>query len=99
MKIRFTSRARQRAGIVATWWRANRVRTPDLFEQELEEAVINLTTQPELGRPYETIRGKLVRRLLLPKTEQHVYYGVDDLTETVIVYTVWGARRGRRPKL
>jgi plasmid stabilization system protein ParE len=83
---------------VATWWRANRPRTPDLFEEELEEAVMNLATQPDLGRPYETVRGTEVRRLLLPKTEQHVYYGVDDATETVIVYTVWGARRGRRPK-
>ena len=60
---------------------------------------MNLAVQPDLGRPYETIRGKVVRRLLLPKTEQHVYYGVDEAIESIVVYTVWGARRGRRPKL
>ena len=42
--------------MVATWWRANRPRTPDLFAQELEEAAINLATRPDLGRPYETVR-------------------------------------------
>lgn len=66
MKIRFTARARLRAGIVARWWRANRPTTSDLFEQELEQAVTSLAVQPDLGRPYETIRGKVVRRLLLP---------------------------------
>lgn len=35
----------------------------------------------------------------MPKTEQHVYYTVDDAAAEVIIETVWGARRGRGPTL
>jgi hypothetical protein len=35
----------------------------------------------------------------LPKTEQHVYYALDEQAEVVMVLTIWGARRGRGPKL
>jgi hypothetical protein len=45
------------------------------------------------------IEGEPVRRLLMPKTEQHVYYTVDDAADEVMIETVWGARRGRSPKL
>jgi hypothetical protein len=37
--------------------------------------------------------------LRLPKTEQHIYYSIDDDNETVAIRTVWGARRGARFKL
>jgi hypothetical protein len=35
----------------------------------------------------------------MPKTEQHVYYTVDDAADEIVIETVWGARRGRGPKL
>ncbi len=58
-----------------------------------------LAETPDLGQVYETAQGKLIRRLLLRKTEQHVYYFVDDDTNTVVIQTIWGARRGRGPRL
>jgi hypothetical protein len=38
-------------------------------------------------------------RVLMPRTERHVYYTVDDASAEVVIETIWGARRGREPKL
>jgi hypothetical protein len=35
----------------------------------------------------------------MARTEQHVYYTVDDAADEVIIETVWGALRKRAPKL
>jgi hypothetical protein len=84
---------------MARWWRANRPLAPDLFDQELEAAKRQLEQQPELPPLYETMGGRVVRRVLLPKTERHVYYSVDETTNSVVVHAIWGARKGRGPKL
>ena len=62
MKLVLTARARRRAAVVATWWRANRSRVPELFDEELGQAVRNIAREPDLGRPYETVAGDVVRR-------------------------------------
>lgn len=99
MKVRFSPRAQRRARIVARWWRENRPAAPTLFDDELHEAIERLKSHPTLGPEYESIGGEIVRRVLLPKSAQHVYYAVDDENDVVVIYTVWGARRGRAPKL
>jgi hypothetical protein len=66
---------------------------------ELGDARQLLATQPELGPVYETVRGRVVRRVLPPKTERHLYYSVDADTKTVVVHVIWGARMGRGPSL
>jgi len=40
-----------------------------------------------------------MRRVLMPKTERHVYYSVDEAIQSVVVHVIWGARKGRGPKL
>ncbi len=84
---------------MAKWWRENRPLAPDLFDREMEAAKWRLEQQPELPPVYETVRGRVIRRVLLPKTEGHVYYAVDAATQTVLVYIISGARKGRGPKL
>jgi hypothetical protein len=69
-----------------------------MFDQELEHAAAKLTSLPtDPGMRYDMVRGKQIRRLLLPKTEQHIYFSVE--ADSVVVHTIWGARRGRGPKL
>jgi hypothetical protein len=34
-----------------------------------------------------------------PKAEHHVYYRFDGDRDLLVIYSVWGARRGRGPKL
>jgi hypothetical protein len=45
------------------------------------------------------VAGEIIRRRLLPKSEQHVYYAVDAAKGVIVIHTVWGARRRRGPKL
>jgi hypothetical protein len=53
--------------------------------------------QREADRHDTWWRANLVRRVLMKKTERHVYYG--HLGDEVIILAVWGARRGRGPRL
>ena len=98
MRVRVTKRAERRIEIVDGFWRKNRFDAPNLFKEELAAAEIRLSEDPHAGRAC-VINGKQLRRLLLERTEQWVYYVVRARKELVVVWTVWGARRGRDPKL
>ncbi len=83
---------------IGAWWRKNRPKAPTLFEDELEEAIDEIGSQPLVGVVHEIVGGKTFRRIMLRKTKQHVFYCVDDTNGVVVIHTIWGARRGR-PKL
>ena len=98
MRLRLTPRALADAKRNETWWRRYRSKAEDLFEQELDGALERIVTMPNVGCVYEQEgRDVEVRRLLMPKTRNHVYYAVT-ATE-IVVLTVWGAPKGRGPKL
>ena len=99
MKVRFSPRARRRVKLVDRWWRDNRPATPTLFHDELETAIERLTSQPAIGAVCSTVGGVTIRCVLLPRSVQHVFYGIDEERRVIIIYTVWGATRGRGPKL
>jgi hypothetical protein len=85
--------------VIAEWWTKNRPSAPTLFDEELRLAIERLKESSTIGLVYETVNGEIVRRMLLPRTAQHLYYAVDSSTGVVLVHAVWGARRGRGPKL
>lgn len=98
MTLRLTPRALAEAKRIRTWWRRNRGAAPDLFEQEFTAALDRIAQSPGLGRLYE--EGDLavpVRRVLLPKTLNHIYYAVDG--ESVVVLSVWNALHEGGPTL
>ena len=99
MKLKITKRAQRRVKLVGVWWREHRPEAPSRFADELEWAKREMLSRPNLAPRYETTSGKVCRRLLLPTTEQHVYYTVHKDADLIVVHTVWGARRGRGPKL
>jgi plasmid stabilization system protein ParE len=96
--VRVSARAEARIKKIDEWWRSCRD-TVDLFKDELAEAFVRIASAPKRRSPYSTIAGRSVWRILLPKTEQHVYYTLDDARDEVVIETVWGARRGRGPRL
>lgn len=98
MKVRFTPEARARVAIVGTWWRRHGM-VPELFERELGDALETLLARPTLGIAYRAARGRVVRRIQMSKTQQHLYYSVDENEHVIIVHVIWGARRGLGPKL
>ena len=97
MRVRFTRRALADAKRMKTWWRRHRSKAEELFEQELERALEAIATTPGLGSLYAQEGLEVeVRRLLMPKTRNYVYYAVT--ATAVVVLTVWGAPKGRAPK-
>lgn len=53
---------------------------------------------PGLGKPYEQgDLGIVVRRVLLRKTLNYIYYAVEG--DEVVILAVWGALRGSGPML
>lgn len=98
MNIRLAPRALAEAKRIKTWWREHRPGAPDLFEQELGAALERIGANPNIGTAYE--QGDLeapVRRVLLPKTKNHIYYAIDH--DEIVVVSIWGAPRERGPKL
>ena len=81
---------------IDAWWRENRDKASDLFTDELEHALDNLSSMPSLGVVYQP-GNPAVRRLLLQRTQYCVYF-IEE-RDCVYVLTVWSGLRGRGPKL
>jgi hypothetical protein len=58
-----------------------------------------MSSRSPLGTISGMNNGVMIWRVLLSRTEQHVYYWIDEANETVIIRMIWGARRGRTPRL
>lgn len=99
MNIRISERARRRIRAEDEWWRQNRSDAADLFKQELAETFDRIVRAPRARRVYATIEGSPIWRVLMPATEQHVYFSIDEQVDEAVIETVWGARRKRGPKL
>ena len=102
MKVRLAPRALQRARHIKTWLQDHRPGAEVVFDQEfdhLTRKLAALAAQSPLGAIHGAKRGQTIWRVRLPRSQQHVYYSIDELHETVVVRTIWGARRGRPPKL
>jgi plasmid stabilization system protein ParE len=98
MRVRVSRRALADAKRKKSWWQRNRPEAADLFEQELGAAIERIAAAPALGQRVEQ-RGKdvWVRRYLMPRTGNHVYYAAG--TTEIVVLTVWGAARRQGPKV
>lgn len=99
MNVRVIERAQRQAERIDRWWRANRKAAPDQFAQEFFAARQRIAEMPEFGRPYAVRKGVVVRRLLVGGTKNYVYYEIDHVHDEAIILAVWGAPRGKGPKL
>jgi len=98
MKLAFTPEAEAQADECDRWWREHRD-AKDIFAEELAATRTLLREAPEIGSMHTVLDGLPVRRVLLRKTRTHVYYSVDGDAELVTILAVWGAPKGRGPKL
>ena len=97
MKFRLTPRALSEAERMQSWWREDRPDSPALFDDELADAIDRICTKPGIGTLFPASVGPTVRRVLMPTTQNHVYYAVRE--NEVVVLSVWGVPRERGPKL
>ena len=95
-RVELSEEAHAQVTEIDTWWRENRDAAPDLFTTELGNALTMLERAPSLGTPYEA-GTRRVRRLLLRRTQYHVYF-VEE-ADRLFVIAVWSVFRGRAPKL
>lgn len=102
MKVSLSPLALQQARSVQQWWKQHRPGAEVRFEQELDRLLDRLAAispRSPLGIVDSEQRGKQIWRVLLRRSNQHVYYSLDEVHGTVVVRSIWGATRGRGPKL
>ncbi len=99
MTFLISRRARRQIEAMQAWWSKNRPSAPRLLLDELAQAERILRDNPTFGVVYDGHRGSPVRRVLLSRTQKHLYYRYSQEREELIVLSVWGAPRGRGPKL
>jgi hypothetical protein len=98
VRVRFTPEARDAARAKKAWWELNRDKAPDLFRQELAAVVAQLRVAPTEAQPYTVDRGRIIWRVMMPKTRNHVYYRVDQSAGEVEIVSVWNAVSGDEPE-
>jgi len=94
--VRFTRTAQQHVAQEKAWWLENRDH-PEVFVEELEQALKVVALLPGAGTPYAKSPIQGVRRVYLRPVALHLYYTFDD--DVVLVRALWGARRERGPQL
>jgi len=99
VRLQVGSRAQRQADKLEDWWAANRSSALGLFTDELEETFRLVCDTPGAGVGWPTPKRPTLRRILMPRTQNHVYFRVDELREVVHVLAVWGNLRGQAPKL
>ena len=74
--VYFTPRADKHVEREGRWWRENRIKAPDAFDQDLEYALDLIATQPYIGAAARNVRLAAVRRVYLGRTGHYLYYRV-----------------------
>lgn len=99
MKLKIAPRAANDAERHARWWLRNRELASLLFEQELRGALDKIKKSPHVGVVYKGRRDRIYHRVLMPKTQFHVYYRILEKESVIRVVTIWSTARRRAPKL
>jgi plasmid stabilization system protein ParE len=98
VRVRFTPEARLAVREKRAWWEQHREKAPRLFVQELADVVAKLRDRADDERQHDAVRGgRVIWRLLMPKTRNHIYYRVDDGANQVEILLVWNAVAGATP--
>ncbi len=98
MNIVLLETAQRRFDAEDARWRANRD-AQELFVEEFEAVLWDLTSLHAVGQRYRLARGKLIQRWLMKKTRCHVYYFYDRECDLLEIHSIWGARKRRGPRL
>ncbi len=94
-RVRFAETARRQVRTAKTWWLANRDH-PEIFAEDVEEALTVIAVLPGAGSDYSQGDVPGLRRVYLQRVGSHIYYTFDD--EEVVIRAFWHARRRRGPK-
>jgi len=94
VRVEISKRARRELERGAQWWD-----DPNILWDELEEAGRRLLQEPEAGVRWASSKGHVMWRLRLPRSQKFLYYAYFPNRGLIVVRCVWGAQRGREPRL
>ena len=89
--VSFTARAEAELREAVAFWESQGAR--GLFASELASTLAELTETPKIAPLFLPRAERGVRRALLRRTKQHVYYRVDDEPRRIVILAIWHARR------
>ena len=92
-RVGFTPRALADVEKISKWWRANRASAPRMFQNELDRALVNIESHPEIGHSVELRAYPGARTFVLSKTRYVVIYNVDDEVGVVAIARIRHAHR------
>jgi plasmid stabilization system protein ParE len=98
-QIRILPEAEEQLTAIRAWWRRNRREHPDLVREELAEAVRTLASFPVAGVEHRARGRGPMRKLLLPRSQYHVFYRVFADESAVEIFAVWRTSRGKGPPI
>jgi plasmid stabilization system protein ParE len=97
--VRITNEAAEQAQALDAWWRVNRTAAPTLFAREFASGIALLGAAPGVGELFKRSAIPGVRRLVLRKSKNIVFYLYRRDDDTVFILAVWGGPRGSDPTL
>jgi hypothetical protein len=77
------------------WWRANRSKAPERFDEELASALAAITERPNSFPAFSARAGRTIRRCLLAKTSATFIFEVLHATDEVWIIAARGAAQRR----
>lgn len=98
-EVRISVTAAEQARQLDDWWSANRPLAPALFARELTNAVALLSVAPGAGARFQRSSTPGVRRIVLQKTRNLVFYTYSKDQDIVHIIAVWGSPKGTEPPL
>jgi len=98
-RIVITAAAKGHLREALEWMTANFASGRDVLQGELETALHRLALLPFSGSPFPDVEVPDIRRVLLRRSQYHVYYEVDEVQSMVVVHAVWSTARGSLPDL
>ncbi len=91
--------AQRQLQAIDRWWLEHRQAAPDLFLDELDQAIDLLSDLPDIGSPFRRTDLPGIRRLLLRRSKYWIYYFHDSRRSIVFILALWSTFRGSDPSL
>lgn len=75
--VSFSALAARHIETIQAWWIDDRPDAPEMFLDELQATVESIARRPMLGVRYPRSRVAETRRILLRRSQHHLYYSHD----------------------
>jgi plasmid stabilization system protein ParE len=98
-RFKLAARADRHIRAAAKWWAKNRASAPMMLAEELELAFGLIEQFPHAGEEIPHRQISPLRRVLLARSQYHLYYTVFVEDDVVEVLALWHTSRGRPPRL